>query len=285
MFHRRPPMAAMMAAPTARETVPWMVALLIMIAMTIPAQAARVDFQLHDNPDNQNAAEFDVWVDITSSGDDWLMLFHNDSNADFSLTEVWFEVGFRDQLLVELGPNSRDVVDTFGVDFELGNTDPALPPDEDQNLDWRGNAFSFSAEDGADEFENGVNSDPSEVLLTRINKTAFSNLTDMLNALNNQGTRIAVLLEDAGVALPSQVALTTAVAPVGGDDPDDPPFDDDPFDDDPFDDDPFDENFDRSPEPVGGGGQTPIAGPTPAAIWPGLAILGALTMRRKRKQS
>lgn len=241
------------AAKTGRRCTGVLAALAgVLLLAPTPAEAVRVDFEVYQNQTDVASDQIDVWVDVLREGNDWFLLFHNDTEAlaDLSLMEVYFEFGFRNERFIPLGIENRAMVDTFGVNFDR-TAEPDTPPSAFA-LNWTANAFSYGAAELGDETANGVNND-NEVLFFRADRNNLFNtdVNDLVDALNTRGTRIAALMRTDDPFFADQVALATSLESIGG------------------------------PGPLGP--QQPVTGPLPAAVWPGLALLGALAMRRKRR--
>lgn len=211
------------------------------------ANAARIDL----TPFGSSASPtgVDVWVDVVDAGSNFKFIFHNDSTAG-SVTGVYFEIDYRDWSVFQQG--NRSANGSTGVAFRAG-TSTSL------DGDWQGNAFSY----GSYSTNSGIN-DSSEFLTVTVKKANNGlGVDDLLPLLSSTGTRIGAYLDnpgsDLGLASPTDEPLARIeLFSVS--------------------------NIEFNPEPEGPGNQNPTAAPLPAAIWPGVALLGGVLLRRRRSE-
>lgn len=208
------------------------------LALSSAAQAARVDLVSFSGP----GGGLDISINVEDNGSDWSFAFANNSGDGSSLTEVWFEVGFRSWSLIAGGPGNRSASNRPGLSFSPRAG--SLP--NGGIAGWNGNGFSF----GSDSVNNGVNSTAEVLVINATKANSNLGLADMLAALATGGTRIAGYVQNIGGTGASSLVTLTGQAPQGTD-------------------------------PIGQEPQLPSA-PTPAAIGPGLALLAGLTLRRRR---
>lgn len=216
------------------------------------AQAERVDLAVFSNPRDVDTFNLNFSVDVFDTGNDFTFIFKNESLVEASLTDVYFEVGFRRNNLLQI--NRRQIVQTPGVDFEP----PAKPrlPRGKGRINWRGNAFSFGSDRQGGRLNNGVD-DPFESLTIRINKGSASvTLDDLLDALDRRGTRVAAMARSINGQRGNNVSLVSR-----------------------DDDDNGDDNGNGNGPTVG-----PAPVPTPSAAWSGLALIALLSLRRSRQE-
>lgn len=207
------------------------------------AQAASVTFAAFDA--TTSTAGVSIWMDVQDGGNTWDFVFHNNSSNGAVLTDIYFEVAHRKQTALQLGRDNRTAVNSSGVDFVKRATPKRLVGKEE--VDWKGNAFSFGARRiGKSKIANGVAS--SESVTIQVHKTAGSTLSDVLALLESPGTRIATYVRGLGDNSRGKASLIVA-GPSSNDD---------------------------RPRP------DVTMSPLPAAVWPGLILLGALGLRRKR---
>jgi hypothetical protein len=208
------------------------------------AQAASVAFAAFDA--TASTAGVNIWMDVQDGGDTWDFVFHNGSTNGAVLTDIYFESTHRKQAVLQLGRNNRKAINSSsGVDFVKRATPKHLVGKEE--VSWKGNAFSFgSRRIGKSKTVNGVSS--SESVTIQVRKAAGSTLNDVLALLESPGTRIATYIRGLGDNSRGKASFIAAGPSNDGD----------------------------RPQP------DVTMSPLPAAVWPGLILLGALGLRRKR---
>ena len=211
------------------------------------ANAARVD--LTDRDTGVSPVGVDVWVDVIDSGSTFDFIFHNDS-AVGSVTSVYFEIGYRDWSVFAKGGSNRSAIGSAGVDFGIGATTTLTS--------WN-NAFSYGAANTSD----GIDSS-TELLTVSVKKADNSlGIDDILPLLASNGTRIAAYVDlgqgglDVATGSQSQLGQIEPLPTTPGE---------------------------ADPGNNGSGTQNPVAAPLPAAIWPGVALLGGALLRRRRQE-
>lgn len=203
------------------------------------ASAERLDLLSYSNPSSADLSQISVWMDVTESGDWWNFTFHNDSAITSSITDIWFEVGLRNQGILSTGSSSINIVNETGVSFVKGAASDA--PHDSSVISWAGRAFSFGAESGWQRLTNGIN--PGEQLTISIKKAASIALAELIDLLDEPNTRIALRVKGIGGDKTVAASYVASASTQGQ--------------------------------------QGPLAVPLPAAVWPGLALLAGLSLRRR----
>ncbi len=161
-----------------------------------------------------------------------------------SVAKVYFEAGLRNYFQAG-GSSAIPFMTTGDAAFaHRPNVDPHRPYN-DSVVDYQANMFSIMAQGNSQGVtENGLNDTDDSLKVTFTKLDSNTSLDDILGTIGTTGYRVAAYLKGLGPA--SKVGLISDETSLGG--------------------------------PSGG----PVV-PVPAAIWPGLAIVGALAARRRRE--
>lgn len=227
-------------------------ALSLFTATALPAIAAPANLSQYDG---DAADSVIVNMDVTETSE--AMTFTFDYEGPGTLTNVYFERGLLG--LLENGLNNRTWDTTGDAKYNERSLMPASyrpsnRPANDAIIGWTGTFFSMSAR-GATPGElvvKGLN-DSTDSLSISINKLDGVNVDDLLSQIGDSGFRVAALVqgltEDNGEG--AAAALTTE-----------------------------DGGAFAAFVTTGGAG---AAVPTPAAVIPGLILLGGMASRRRRQ--
>lgn len=196
-----------------------------------------------------------------------LLSFHNPSGADLSQIGVWVDVTdngdwwnftFHNDSTIassitdiwfESGHRNQGILSTGSSNLDIVNGTgvnfvkgaASSEPNGASSIGWAGRTFSFGAASGWQRLSNGIN--PGEQLTIGVKKAASIALADLIDLLDEPNTRIAVRVK--GIDGENVVAHFVASASSQGQQ------------------------------------QGPLAVPLPAAVWPGLALLAGLSLRRR----
>lgn len=227
------------------------------VVAATPARADTVSFTVFQNAGGADTSSLNISLDITLTQEKFFnnitnyvnYQVKNLSNDGSSIIGVYLES--------QLGSYSNNVAPSItqsgGVNLAAtGNTPPIA--------NWAGNYVGREAASAS----AGLNTTSKQLTAKQLN-TKGATKSQIISDLSNVGSRVAVLVSKDG----DDVWMLTAplsddlVIPLEGDNP---------------------LNGGDEGNPNGGGetgGETPVV-PVPAALWPGLALIGGLILRRRR---
>lgn len=179
-----------MGAKLKRQTAACAAAFLMIVVFTTgQAHAARVGLRVYYNPDGAKTKGLDLVLDVTQVSGMYVFEFSNATGDASSIINFYFEAGLRDHFL-DQGIENREGIGSSGTDIVRGAT-PRQPPAADA-IGWITNTFSYGAAGaGQNQVMNGLNA-IAETFTVKVLSSETSTLSELLKALKEPRTRIAV---------------------------------------------------------------------------------------------
>ncbi|MCC6682908.1 MAG: hypothetical protein IT445_18575 [Phycisphaeraceae bacterium] len=215
-------------------------------AMGAAAHAASVGLNIYNNTkaNGSDLTASHVNVNVIDTGAGYSFTFTNDSTITSSITKIYFDHSFASVLA-----GAGTLTESAGVDYRPATivSDPPFASD----IGWTG-SFAYYRAVGTDDptkIANGILNGALESLTVSFTKVGGTVLDDVLDLLAGTGGIVAHMINIDNEGRTTNIDLTTlgSLDPTGGED-----------------------------DPV-------VAIPTPASAAAGLALIGLLAARRRRR--